>query len=78
MLFVMMLKVYSEICFLEELVIATQVEIVAVTSAEAVYVKKRCVKVKKKTATATITQIVTTVCTAVKANNGLTRLYARL
>jgi len=73
-----MLKVYLEICFLVELVIAIKREIVRATNAEAVYVKKRCAKVKKETPTATITQIVTTVSTAVSPNNGLTPLNVQL
>jgi hypothetical protein len=47
-------------------------------SAEAVYAKKKCVKDKKKTPTATVTQIVTTACTAVSQNNGHMQLSAQL
>jgi hypothetical protein len=47
-------------------------------NAEAVYVKKKCAKDKKKTPTATITQIVTTACTAASQNNGHIQLNAQL
>ena len=65
-----MLKGYLEICFQVELVIATKAAVVAAMSAVAVCAKKRCVKVRKKTPTATITQIVTMVYTAESLSNG--------
>jgi hypothetical protein len=56
----------------------TKAQDAAVMSAEVVCAKKKCVKDKRKTPTVTITQIVTTVCTAVNQNNGLLQLNAQL
>ena len=65
-----MLKGYLEICSLVELVIAIKAAVVVAMSAVAVCAKKRCAKVRKKTPTATITQIVTMVYTAESLSNG--------
>jgi hypothetical protein len=47
-------------------------------NAEVVCARKRCAKVKKKTPTATITQIVTWDYTAESPNNGLFQLNVQL